>query len=208
MHEAGPFETWDMLGVKKTVEQMKVLGYAPASWVDEMLTSDAEMFYQYEDGEKVGVYDVTRKEYVSIKRPQGMINLKQQDVVSQNSGATIRDMGDGVACLEFHTKMNALDEDIMNMALEAFDRLESDFDGLVIGNEAENFSAGANLFMMVVGAQQGMWDMLEGAVKKLQDLNMRMRQSRRLLPGAWVVVARSPCMAHAWSRRRRLYWAG
>jgi 3-hydroxyacyl-CoA dehydrogenase len=177
MHEAGPFETWDMLGVKKTVEQMKVLGYAPASWVDEMLTSDAEMFYQYEDGEKVGVYDATRKEYVSIKRPQGMINLKQQDVVSQNSGATIRDMGDGVACLEFHTKMNALDEDIMNMALEAFDRLESDFDGLVIGNEAENFSAGANLFMMVVGAQQGMWDMLEGAVKKLQDLNMRMRYS-------------------------------
>jgi 3-hydroxyacyl-CoA dehydrogenase len=73
--------------------------------------------------------------------------------------------------------MNALDEDIMNMAMEAFDRLETDFDGLVIGNEAENFSAGANLFMMVVGAQQGMWDMLDAAVRKLQDLNMRMRYS-------------------------------
>jgi 3-hydroxyacyl-CoA dehydrogenase len=74
-------------------------------------------------------------------------------------------MGDGVACLEFHTKMNALDDDIMNMAIEAMERLETDFDGLVIGNEADNFSAGANLFMMVVGAQQGMWDMLDGAVR-------------------------------------------
>jgi 3-hydroxyacyl-CoA dehydrogenase len=73
--------------------------------------------------------------------------------------------------------MNALDDDIMNMAIEAFDRLETGFDGLVIGNDAENFSAGANLFMMVVGAQQGMWDLLEGAVRKLQDLNMRMRYS-------------------------------
>jgi 3-hydroxyacyl-CoA dehydrogenase len=177
MHEAGPFETWDRLGVKKTVEQMNASGYAPAPWVDEMLNAGVEMFYQYEDGQKVSVYDVTRKEYVGIKRPQGMIILKQQAVVSQNPGATIRDIGDGVACLEFHTKMNALDEDIMNMALEAFDRLEADFDGLVIGNQAENFSAGANLFMMVVGAQQGMWDMLEAAVRKLQDLNMRMRYS-------------------------------
>jgi 3-hydroxyacyl-CoA dehydrogenase len=106
-----------------------------------------------------------------------MIVLKQQRVVSQNMGATIRDMGDGVACLEFHTKMNALDDDVMSMAVEALDRLETDFDGLVVGNEAENFSAGANLFMMVVGAQQGMWDMLDAAVRKLQDMNMRMRYS-------------------------------
>ena len=65
------------------------------------------------------------EKYVQLKRPEGMVILKQQKVVSQNSGATIRDLGDGVACLEFHTKMNALDEDIMNMAVEAFDRLET-----------------------------------------------------------------------------------
>jgi len=177
MHEAGPFETWDMLGVKKTVEQMEVAGYPAAQWVHEMLNAGMESFYQYENGEKVAVYDVVRGKYADLKRPPGMVILKQQAVVSQNAGATLRDMGDGVACLEFHTKMNALDEDIMNMALEAFDRLATGFDGLVIGNEAENFSAGANLFMMVVGAQQGMWDMLEAAVKKLQDLNMRMRYS-------------------------------
>jgi 3-hydroxyacyl-CoA dehydrogenase len=84
-------------------------------------------------------------------------------------------MGDGVALVEFHTKMNALDDDIFDITSEALDRVETDFDGLVIGNEADNFSAGANLFMVVVAAQQGMWDVLDQAVKKLQDMNMRMR---------------------------------
>jgi 3-hydroxyacyl-CoA dehydrogenase len=177
MHEAGPFETWDMLGVPETLQQMESAGYAAAPWVHEMLDAGYESFYRYENGQKLDVYDVVTGKYVDLKRPDGRVILRQQTVVSQNSGATIRDLGDGVACLEFHTKMNALDEDIMNMAIEAFDRLETDFDGLVIGSEAENFSAGANLFMMVVGAQQGMWDMLEAAVKKLQDLNMRMRYS-------------------------------
>jgi 3-hydroxyacyl-CoA dehydrogenase len=158
---------------------MDALGYPAAAWVKEMLEAGIETFYQYQNGDKVAVYDVIAKKYVPIKRPQGMIVLKRQSVVAENAGATVRDMGDGVACLEFHTKMNALDEDIMNMADEAFKCLETDFDGLVIGNEAENFSAGANLFMMVVGAQQGMWDVLENAVRKLQDFNMRMRYSAK-----------------------------
>src|SRR5215216_3700781 len=177
MHEAGSFETWDMLGVKKTVEHMEVAGYPAAQWVHEMLNAGMESFYQYKNGEQIGVYDVAKQKYVKVKRPEGMVHLKQQNVVSKNMGATIRDMGDGVGCLEFHTKMNALDDDVMNMAVEALDRLEKDFDGLVIGNEAENFSAGANLFMMVVGAQQGMWNMLDAAVRKLQNMNMRMRYS-------------------------------
>jgi 3-hydroxyacyl-CoA dehydrogenase len=177
MHEAGPFEMWDMLGVKETVKQMKSAGYPAAKWVHEMLKAGVESFYQYKNGEKVSVYDAVKGKYVKLKRPEGMVVLKQTKVVSQNQGATIRDLGDGVACLEFHTKMNALDEDIMNMAEEALRCLDTDFDGLVIGNESDNFSAGANLFMMVVGAQQGMWDMLAAAVKKLQDLNMRMRYS-------------------------------
>ena len=177
MHEAGPFEIWDMLGVKDTVKKMKAAGFPAAKWVNDMLKAGIESFYEYKSGEKVGLYDAAKGKYVKIKRPEGTIVLKQQKVVAQNSGATLRDMGEGVACLEFHTKMNALDEDIMNMAIEAYDRLDTDFDGLVIGNEAENFSAGANLFMMVVGAQQGMWDMLENAVRKLQALNKRMRYS-------------------------------
>ncbi len=175
MHEFGPFETWDMLGVKETVEVMKAEGYDPADWVQGMLKSGKETFYQYENGSKVGVYDVTKGDYVRIERTPGLILLKEQTEISKNAGATLYDMGDGVACVEFHTKMNALDDDIFNITLEALDRAETEFDGLVIGNEADNFSAGANLFMVVVAAQQKMWDTLEGAVKKLQDMNMRMR---------------------------------
>lgn len=176
-NEAGLFETWDMLGVKETKKKMKAEGYAPAKWVNDMLRAGVESFYQYKDGEKVGVYDVVKGKYVKLKKPEGVVMLKGQKVISQNTGATLRDMGDGVACVEFHTKMNALDDDIMNIANEAFERLQTDFDGLVIGNEGENFSAGANVFMMVVGAQQGMWDMLDAATRKLQDMNMRMRYS-------------------------------
>jgi 3-hydroxyacyl-CoA dehydrogenase len=173
-----------MLGVKKTVKQMKAEGYPAAKWVNEMLKADIESFYQYKrsssadkGSDKVGVYDVTKKKYVKLKKVEGAVVLKQQKVVAENMGASLRDMGDGVACLEFHTKMNSLDEDIFTMLNESLNRLESDFDGLVIGNEAEHFSAGVNLFTVVVGAQQGMWDMLEDAVKKVQDINMRMRYS-------------------------------
>ncbi|MEJ5225141.1 MAG: 3-hydroxyacyl-CoA dehydrogenase/enoyl-CoA hydratase family protein, partial [Anaerolineales bacterium] len=173
-HEAGYFEMWDMLGVRPTVEQMKAEGYAPAAWVDEMLAGGFESFYQYQNGTKTGVYDVAQKCYVAFPK-SNLIYLKDQKVISKNAGATLYDMGDGVACVEFHTKMNALDDDIFAIVSEALDRVETDFDGLVIGNEAENFSAGANLFMVVVAAQQGMWDTLDAAVRKLQNLNMRMR---------------------------------
>ncbi|HEY3311783.1 MAG TPA: 3-hydroxyacyl-CoA dehydrogenase NAD-binding domain-containing protein [Anaerolineales bacterium] len=174
-HEAGPFEIWDMLGVREMVEMMKTAGFAPAPWVDEMLAGGFEKFYQYEGNQKVGVYDVSAKKYAPIAQPRGMLLLKDQKVISQNAGATLYDMGDGVACVEFHTKMNVLDDDIFNISIEALERVEKDFEGLVIGGEAENFSAGANLFMVVVGAQQGMWDTLDEAIRKLQGMNMRMR---------------------------------
>lgn len=181
MHEAGPFETWDMLGVKETVKRMKAEGYPAAKWVEEMLKAGVETFYQYKGENKVGVYDVAKKKYAKLKQPQGFVLLKElrgtKKEVSKNAGATLFDIGDGVGLVEFHTKMNALDDDIFVIATEAIDRLDSDFDGLVIGNEGEHFSAGANLFMVVVAAQQGMWDQLELAVRKLQDMNMRMRYS-------------------------------
>jgi 3-hydroxyacyl-CoA dehydrogenase len=179
MHEAGPFEIWDMLGVKDVVKQMKEDGYPAAKWVDEMLKNGVETFYQYKNGNKVGAYDVSKKKYVKLKQPEGFVFLKDfrdtKKVIVENAGATMFDIGDGVALVEFHTKMNALDDDIFSITTEALDRVENDFDGLVIGNEGEHFSAGANLFMVVVAAQQGMWDTLDGAVRKLQTMNMRMR---------------------------------
>ena len=162
MHEAGPFETWDMLGVKETVKKMKAAGYPAAKWVDAMLKAGCESFYQYKNGEKVGVYDVAKEKYVKIKQPAGMVFLKNfrgtKKLISENTGASLFDIGDGVALVEFHTKMNTLDEDISTILTEALDRVEKDFNGLVVGNEADNFSAGANLFMVVVASQQKMWD--------------------------------------------------
>ena len=179
MHEAGPFETWDMIGVRQSVAAMKEKGYPAASWVEEMLAAGVETFYQYSGDSKVAVYDVNQKKYVKINKTPGLIFLNElkdeNKLIKSNAGASLYDMGDGVALVEFHTKMNALDDDIFDITSEALDRVETDFDGLVIGNEADNFSAGANLFMVVVAAQQGMWDVLDQAVKKLQDMNMRMR---------------------------------
>jgi len=181
MHDAGPFEIWDMLGVKETVKRMKVEGYPAAKWVDEMLKNGVETFYQYKGDNKVGAYDVSKKKYVKFKASEGFVFLKDlrgtKKEISKNAGASLYDIGDGAALVEFHTKMNALDDDIFAIASEALDRLETDFDGLVIGSEADNFSAGANLFMVVVAAQQGMWDQLDGAIRRLQGLNMRMRYS-------------------------------
>ena len=175
MHEAGPFETWDMLGVATTLEAMKAEGYDPADWVEDMLKSGKDAFYQYENGTKVGVYDVTKKDYVRIERTPGLVLLKEQTEIAKNAGATLYDMGDGVACVEFHTKMNVLDYDIIDIVNEGLDRTETEFDGLVIGNEADNFCAGFNLFLVVMAAQQKMWDQIEEGITKLQNMNMRMR---------------------------------
>ena len=176
-HEAGPFEMWDMLGVKETVKRMKAAGYLAPKWVDAMLKSGIDSFYQYKNGDKISVYDVNKEKYVRLAKPEGVVTLKGQKVVSENVGATLYDIGDGVECVDLHTKMNALDDDIFAIVTEAFDRLEKGFDGLVVSTQADNFSAGANLFMVVVAAQQGMWNNLDQAIRKLQGLNMRMRYS-------------------------------
>ena len=144
-----------------------------------MLAAGKESFYLYENGVKLGVYNPARGDYDPVEKLPGLIVLSEQKasgkVIKKNPGATLIDLGDGVACVEFHTKMNSLDDDIMNMIIEGMDRTEKEFEGLVIGNQADNFSAGANLFMIVMAAQNAMWDQLEVAIKKGQDMNMRMR---------------------------------
>ena len=175
MHEAGPFETWDMLGVKDTLEVMKAEGYAPDDWVEGMLKSGRETFYQYDNGTKIGVYDVSKGDSVRIERTPGLVLLKEQTEIAKNAGATLYDMGDGVACVEFHTKMNIFDMDIFDIIVESLDRTETDFNALVIGNEADNFSAGANLGLILMASKAQQWDTIEEAMQKLQNLAMRIR---------------------------------
>jgi 3-hydroxyacyl-CoA dehydrogenase len=159
---------------------MKKAGYPAAKWVQEMLDSGIETFYQYKDGTMVGVYDVTKQKYVKFKKIPGMVSLGllrgPKHVIKQNTGATLFDIGDGVQLLEFHTKMNSLDEDIFNMMDDALNGLD-DYEGLVIGNEGEHFSAGANLGLILMGAKMGAWDTLDQAMMKMQGLSMRMRYS-------------------------------
>jgi 3-hydroxyacyl-CoA dehydrogenase len=178
-HEAGPFETWDMLGVEETAGAMRAAGFPAAAWVDAMLARGVSTFYQYDGERKVGVYAPQKGAYQAILPSPQRIVLREEKaagkLISKNAGASLVDLGEGVACVEFHAKMNALDDDIFNMIQEGLDRVERDFAGLVVSTEADNFSAGANLFMVVMGAQNGLWDQLDAAVRKMQAINMRMR---------------------------------
>jgi len=180
-HQAGPFEIWDMIGVAKACEGMRAAEFPPAPWVDDMLAAGFETFYQYKGDQKIGAYNPAKGDYEGIERTPGLIVLKEEKdagkVVAQNPGATLVDIGDGVACVEFQTKMNSIDDDLMAMMNEAMDRAEAgEFDGIVISNDDERaFCAGANIFGVVMAAQNGMWDQLEGVVKMLQDTMMRMR---------------------------------
>jgi 3-hydroxyacyl-CoA dehydrogenase len=176
-HDAGPFETWDMLGVGETLDRMRKEGLEPAPWVEEMLSGGYQTFYQYSNGTKIGVYDPGLGEYRDLKPSPGILVLNEQTLIDKNPGASLWDLGDGVACVEFHSKMNILDDEIISMVTQGLDRLDTDFDGLVLGTEGDHFSAGANLFMIVMLAQNQDWEQLELAIKTGQDTNMRMRYS-------------------------------
>jgi len=171
-HEAGPFEMWDMLGVAETAEKMEEADLEVAGWVKEMLASGHESFYK-----NGAVYDFTSGEYKTCDVDKKVVLLSGLTEVEKNMSASLRDMGDGVALLEFHAKMNAIDQDIIDMSHIAQARLESDFDALVIGNEGDNFCVGANLFAVAMAAQQGMWDTLDRMIYELQDATFKLRHA-------------------------------
>jgi len=178
-HEAGPFETWDMLGVPEVAAAMQAEGFPAAPWVTQMLAQGCTSFYQYDGERKLAVYNPVLGGYAPIPRLPELFVLKELKdsgkVIRKNDSASLVDLGEGVACVEFHTKMNALDDDIFSLMQYALDKAETDFTGLVIGNDGQNFSAGANLFMVLMAARMGAWDQLGEAVRKMQNINMRMR---------------------------------
>jgi 3-hydroxyacyl-CoA dehydrogenase len=181
MHEVGPFEIWDKVGVVETSQKMEAAGMAPAAWVNDMLSAGYETFYEYEGALKVGIYDPAKGAYQKFEQVPGVVNLPKlhadEKVVARNDSASLVDLGDGVVCVEFHSKMNTFDTDIGQLINEAVDRAETEFDAIVIGNQGQHFSAGANLFLIAMYSQQEQWDDLEAVVKGLQDMNMRLRYS-------------------------------
>lgn len=180
-HEAGPFEIWDMLGLESTASEMEKAGYSPASWVDSMIKNGVTGFYERDDKTIKAVYDPVQKKYITFSTSPKLIRLdvlknEKSRVLSRNTSASLIDLGDGVACIEFQTKMNAIDDDTLNMMNEALDYIiVNNLEGLVIGSNADNFSVGANLFGVVMASQNEMWEELDLMVQKLQNVNMRMR---------------------------------
>lgn len=177
-HQLGPFETWDAVGVKDAVGVMKKLGKQVPRKIEEMLDGGFESFYVKKD-DGVYYYDFGTKSYVKLKENPKIILLPslkdRKKIVKKNPGASLVDIGDGVACLEFHTKMNAVDQFIIQMIFDSCDMVEKDFTGMVVGNHATNFCVGANVFMVLIAAQKGDWDVLEKLIEEFQNANMRMK---------------------------------
>ena len=178
--ELGPFEIWDTLGVKRMVENMNEANLEPAQWVTEFLETGKENFYHQENGKKQ-YYDIASKEYKTIPGTDSFIILdsfREQKPVWKNSGVTLHDIGDGVLCLEFQTKMNSIGSEVIqgiNHSIQIAE--EQGWKGLVIGNDAENFSAGANLAMILMTAAEQEFDELNFMIKTFQDTMMKVRYS-------------------------------
>jgi 3-hydroxyacyl-CoA dehydrogenase len=183
--DLGPFESWDAIGVVKSVKKMKAEGYTVPAWVDEMLAAGRKSFYAWEDGRHTYWCPLAKcaKPVPFSDRWFFIPDLKRDKsvVIKKNMSCDLLDMGDGVLLLEFHSKMNALDADIIKTYAHALDLLDAEkYEGLVIGNQGGNaFCAGANLFMVGMAAATQQWGMLEGVVKDLQDVCQRAKYSNR-----------------------------
>lgn len=180
--EIGVFEAWDAMGVRESVERMKKEGQAVPENVEKMLESGADTFYKTENGAR-SYYDLVNGGYKAMPEQPGVIVLKslkdRTGVIKSNPGASLIDLGDGVACLEFHSKMNSIGGDTVQMMNYAIDEVEKNFKGLVVGNQGGNFSAGANLMMLLLAAQEEEWDDINMMVAGLQKSIMRLRYSAK-----------------------------
>ncbi|MCC6768872.1 MAG: enoyl-CoA hydratase/isomerase family protein, partial [Bacteroidia bacterium] len=177
--ELGPFETWDALGLEQSIRVMETDGIKPASWVMDMLKAGKKSFYQTQNGRQT-CFDPASNTYKPIPGFENLIILKHQEpnaIVWQNKGATIYDIGDGVLNLEFHTKMNSVDSNVLSGVQKAIDLAERDFKGVLIANEAPNFSAGANLAMVFMMAVEQDWDEIDFSIRAFQQTVMRIRYS-------------------------------
>lgn len=175
----GPFQTWDAVGLPETVKAMEEAGNKPAQWVYDMLEAGVTAFYKVESGLKY-FYDIPSKSYKAIPGQEGRLSLevlRESNVLWENTGVSIFDLGDGVLNIEFHTKMNTVGQDVLVGLNKALDMAEADYKALVISNEGEHFSAGANVGMIYMLAIEQEWEDLDMAVQWFQKTVMRLRYS-------------------------------
>ncbi len=175
----GPFETWDAVGLKENMAAMEESGKKPAQWIYDMLAAGAESFYKVENGVKK-FWDIPSKSYKAIPGTEDLISLevlRATNVVWENEEATIFDIGDGVLNVEFHSKMNVIGGGTLSALNKAIDLAEESYKAIVVSNEAEHFSAGANVGMIFMMAVEQEWDELNYAVQMFQKTMMRLRYS-------------------------------
>lgn len=176
--ELGPFGSWDALGLVPTLEAMDAAGLRAAEWVYDMVAAGKTTFYKIEEGQKY-YYDIASKDYKVVPGTEGFLLLDNltDKVLWKNSGASLYDLGDGVLNLAFHTKMNTIGGEVLEAIHKAIDIAEASYKGLVIYNEGENFSAGANVGLIFMMAVEQEFDELDFAVRRFQDTTMRVRYS-------------------------------
>tara|TARA_R110002124_G_scaffold2112_6_gene14032 strand:- start:4047 stop:6455 length:2409 start_codon:yes stop_codon:yes gene_type:complete len=177
--EHGPFQIWDAIGVEKGIEIMKAEGLEPNAWVNDMLASGSSSFYTIKEGATFA-YDIPKKSQEKIPGQDSFIildNIRKTSEVFKNSGVVVEDLGDGILNVEFQSKMNTIGGDVLAGLNKAIDIAEKDFAGLVVGNQAANFSVGANIGMIFMMAAEQEYDELNMAIKYFQDSMMRMRYS-------------------------------
>lgn len=178
--EYGPFENWDILGVKETVDRMEAEGMSPAAWVYEMLEAGHASFYKVENGRKL-YYDIPSKSYLEIPGIGDFILLETLKAANKkvwgNAGATVYDLGEGILGLEFHTKMNSMGAEVIEGINTAISLAEKSYTGLVIANEGANFSAGANLGIVFMYAADQDFDEINMMIAQFQNTMMRVRYS-------------------------------
>jgi 3-hydroxyacyl-CoA dehydrogenase len=176
--EIGAFESWDTLGVAKTVTAMKAAGHAVAPWIDTMLANGITSFYKVENGKKL-CYDVASGAYKQLPGGDTFLVLKNKadKLVWKNSACRLYDIGDGVAGFEWNSKMNSIGGEVLEGLNKAISISEEKFNGLVIANEGPNFSAGANVGMIFMLAIEQEYDELDMAIRMFQNTMMRVRYS-------------------------------
>ncbi|GIV32105.1 MAG: 3-hydroxyacyl-CoA dehydrogenase [Saprospiraceae bacterium] len=179
--EVGPFEYWDIIGVQKGVEMAEAQGEKVAQWVKDMLAKGFTSFYKRAAGKRL-YYDIDKGDYLEVPGTEGYIildNYRDRKPVYENPEVVLHDIGDGVLCLEFRSKANSIGEGVLTGINKAIDIAEGgEWRGLVIGNNARNFSVGANLMMIAMLAYEQEWDQLALAVQMFQNTVMRIRYSR------------------------------
>ncbi len=177
--EVGPFESWDYIGVADAVKGMEAMNMKPAQWVYDFLSSGNTSFFKIEGGKKL-YYDIPSKTYLPVPGYESFIildHIRQEKTLWKNTGTTLSDLGDGILNLEFHTKMNSIGSDVLMGIQKAIEVAEKEYRGLVIGNDAPNFSAGANLAMLFMMAVEQEWDELDFSIRAFQNTMMRVRYS-------------------------------